>query len=365
MIYLLLISIFTLGQLFLPQIFAQNEEEQHFEDTVQIEELVCNASDPASFKECIQRIRNNEVPLLKIIKPIICESRNDCEFDLSRINADVIIHTTNPENKILRKNDYSYTLFKIEDSGGLRFTNLIIEDEEDKPCGAGVSCPPLITLKSTEKITFEKMYFLKTRGVTVSSVDSTGLIIKDSNFSGSQKSAVQISSTLFQEGIKIENNTFEGNTGQAIDFQTQSLGVNPASIVLNTFVNNHAKGAFSNCVYPCVGSQLKITGPTVNLVVSRNIVSGGRDTAFDIAGLYASGIEIGNNNVSRLSVFCNQVSGNRGSGIVEAPPFSKLSEINISGNKIWNNGLNLNIPVATIQKDNCFSEKCTLACFSN
>jgi hypothetical protein len=353
MIYFLLTIILFLFPFLAPPISAQ--------DTLQLQEYSCNAPDPTALKNCIVEVKKNGTPLIKITKPFVCDSRDACAFVLSEINTDLTIRST-AKNLILRTKDYSYNLFTIENSSGIKFVDIPIIEENKNSCIQGIICPPTVSVKNSTNLQFNNISFKQTHGTSLKIVDSKNITIINSSFTDSFKTALEVSSTGFSEGITIQNNLFEGNASNALIFQTAALPDRRSSVIGNRFNNNHAKGVYTNCTFPCTGSQVRILGPSANLDFTQNTVVGGQNTIFDAVGLYSSGIEVGNQDLSDISLFCNEISGNRGSGIVESPPFKNLSGIVISENKIWGNGLNINTPIAKIDENNCYTRECKLSC---
>lgn len=362
MILTLLIPILISAFLIASPLQVQSQNANQTSDTIHLEEFACKAIDPKSLKFCIEQAKTINVPLVKIDAPIICTNRQDCSFGFNEINTNTIFYSTRPENKIIRREDFSYTLFLITNSSGLEFSQLIFEDEGQNPCPQATICPDIISIKNSRNITIGGTLFNKSRGAGVLISNSRDITVKGSNFFNGYQAGVKVASTIPTESIIIEGNNFEGNAGEGVIFQSLSLSDTPSSIESNTFTNNHAKGAFSDCTYPCVGSQLSIIGQTGNLNINRNKIQGGVDTVFDLLGLYASGIEIGSSNISQVKIYCNKISGNRGSGIAQSAPTQNTAPVLIDENKIWGNGLNLNIPVAKIEANNCFNKECTLAC---
>ena len=344
----------------LSSIYAQ-EPPTSISENLRLEEYACNAFDPASFKACLQEAKNTSLPFIKIIAPIICETRNDCTFELKNISSNLRISPLNDQAKFIRREDYGYTVFNMENSSKVEFVGLTFEDEGVNGCFIGSTCNPFFIVKNSSDIIFDKVTFQKTHGASLLIENSRNTTVTNSNFKNSYRTGVEVKTTGFTQNIKIENNTFEGNSGTGLVFQAQSLA-GESTIKSNKFTNNHSAGAYSNCVYPCIGAQIKIPGPTSNLRVFQNTVVGGINTAFDNLGLYASGIEISGSNLSNTTLICNEISSNRGSGIVQTTPFVNIKEVSVSENKIWGNGLNLNIPTVTADENNCFTKECKLSC---
>lgn len=333
-------------------------------DLVQVKEFACEAYDPKTLKDCFTA--ETFAPIIKIIAPIQCKSKQECQFDLSTVKEGVVILATKPENKILRSEDYAYTLFTINNSPGLQFRDIYFEDFDTTPCVLGTECSPHVVISNSKNITIQNAQFNKTHGTSISINNSSNITITNSQFKSAQKHAIAVTSTTPMEGIRIDKNTFENNGGNAIIFQGNSAQAKGSTIINNTITNNHAKGSYASdaatCTYPCIGSQLKISGPTSNLVIHKNQISGGGNTVFDTVGLYTSGIEIGSRGISNLTLTCNSISDNRGSGVVQAKPISNSSNIRLSKNKIWQNGLSVNTVSAVVDPDNCYTSTCSLSC---
>lgn len=337
-------------------------QEPQVADNLRLEEFACLARDPASFKSCLIESKSTSVPVIKIIAPIICQSASDCAFEIKDSTSSLEISPSRPENKFLRKGDFSYTLLNISGSSNINLEGLTFEDDGSTPCPQGISCPPFASIKSSSSVSLNKVSFIKTKGPSLTINNSRQITITESNFKESFKTGIEIKTQGFTQSLKILNNNFENNSGSGLIFQAPGAGVNSSEISRNRFINNHSGGAYSNCLYPCVASQLKIAGPSSNIKISANTILGGVNTALDSLGLFVSGIEIGGQNISNTNLNCNEITGNRGSGIVQAPPLSNINNVSVSENKLWNNGLNLNIPTVTPSDDNCYTQECKLSC---
>lgn len=330
-------------------------------ENLRLEEYACRARDAESFKACLVEARQTGVPFIRIDAPIICESRTDCEFNMSNMKSFLKIAPAAPEFKFIRSSDFGYTLLNIQNSGQIELASLTFEDQSETGCPQGTTCPPLISINTSTNIKLDKVTFNKTQNTSVKIADTRGIEIYNSTFKDSYRSAVEISTANFTDGLRIENNTFENNAGAALIFQSNSLG-SQSLVQNNNFINNHSNGAYADCTYPCTGAQIKINGPTSNLRIAKNSITGGINTALDSLGLYASGIEIAGQNIKSTALYCNEITGNRGSGIVQVPPFINITGVTISENKLTGNGLNLNIPTVPADDTNCYTKECKLAC---
>lgn len=364
MLHLLLSFVFLISQLSInPIVYAQLDPSQQTRDTLFLDEFACAASDPPSLKKCIEEVKQTRMPLVKIVAPIICTNPQECNFEFKNIKTDTTFFAAKTDFKIIRKNDFSYPLFTIDGSSGIRLYEITFEDQGEGACPPGTLCPELLAVKASSNISIDRSDFLNIRGNAVKVTDARNVSIINSIFKNGFKTGIEVASALPTENIVIQGNTFEDNAGSAVLFQGISLSDRQSSITANTFTNNHSKGAYLDCIYPCTGSQVRISGPSANLRFTQNKVTGGFDTIFDTLGLYSSGVEIGNTSLSNISFFCNEISGNRGSGIVQSAPFRDIVAVSISESKIWGNGLNLNVPTANVSEDNCYTQECKLTCF--
>ena len=141
MLHLIVAAIFLLSPFFVQPAYSQ--------DQLQLKEYACLASNPQTFKDCLQEAKDTGVPLIKITKPIICGNRQDCSFELIGSGRSFQISPSGPENKFIRRGDFSYTLLNIESSSNMTLKDLTFEDEGTAPCPAGTICPPLITIKNS------------------------------------------------------------------------------------------------------------------------------------------------------------------------------------------------------------------------
>lgn len=363
----MIITIISLVFLFLVPLIpvrAQTDASLQSKDTLSLEEFACIAKNPATLKECINQVRTIKVPLVKIDAPIICASQNDCAFDFTGINTDTTFYATRTENKIIRSNDFSYTVFNIDNSSGLKFSGLTFQDDGISDCPQGTVCPPVVVINKSGKIIIERTSFADLKGTALFVSDSRTVTIDRSNFSDGLKDGIRISSSKPTGGINITGNNFDGISGNAVSYQAVSTNGPLSTITSNTFTNNHAKGFYENCTYPCTGSQVRIIGPTSNLQFRQNKITGGLNTIFDSLGLYPSGLEIGSTNINNLRIYCNEISGNLGSGIVQPSPVTGSGQISVDGNKIWGNGLDMNTVSANITETNCYNDQCNLSCMT-
>ncbi len=327
-------------------------------DIVQLREVACKAQDIQSFKNCIEQARSKIVPIIKLDAPLACRNRSECQFDFSQIPGGVIVESTKPENKIVRSQDYGYTLFTANNSAQLHFTDLIIEDQDTTPCPQGMDCPPVISVNNSSNVTFKHLIFNNTHGTSLAITESRYISVTGSQFNSSLEKALEITSKGSSENMIVEGNTFRDNGSNALIFQIQSPSDKRSSIANNRFVNNHSKASYpEDCKYPCIGSQLRIKGPTSYLDVKNNLISDNPSKSSNVVGLYTSGLELESNGLFHLNISCNDINNNRASGIVQTQPVVLFGDIQVNHNKIWDNGINVNTP--PIKEDtNCYSNQC-------
>lgn len=349
----LLLALLISASLILPQTVRA-------QDALQLEEFACLASNPETFQNCLNDVSKTGVPLIKITQSIICTSPGSCSFKLQNSGQTFTISSSSAENKFIRQNDFSYTLLTFENSANITLRGLSFEDQGTTGCPQATVCPPLVSAKNTLNLTFDNLNFFKTRGPSLQVLNSRSVTVSNSHFRNSFKTGLEVINQKATDSIRIEGNTFENNAGTALIYQVPS--VTPSSVSANKFINNHSQGAYSNCAFPCTGAQVKILTSSANLNFGKNTIAGGPDTFFDSIGLYASGIEVSGQNIYNANLYCNEISGNRGSGIVQSGPFRNITNISVTENKIFGNGLNMNIPTATTDTNNCYTRECQISC---
>jgi parallel beta-helix repeat protein len=122
----------------------------------------------------------------------------------------------------------------------------------------------------------------------------------------------------------------------------------------NTLQHNHHVALFDVCNGLCPGGQIDMQDNSSLQIYSNQIIDGQID--LNNATGQTDGIEIANQNTN-VTITNNQISNNLGWG-VGADPGATGSNFRITGNKIYNNGVNLyGLPGAGIQESgDCFTQ---------
>ena len=192
MLYLILLSLFLISQLLTPTVFAQTDPSGQARDTLFLDELACQAKDPAGVKKCIEEVKNTKIPLVKITAPIICKSPLECNFEIKNIKTDTIFFAAKSEFAIIRENDFSYPVFTIEGSSGIRFYEMNFEDRGQGGCPLGTLCPTMLSIKSSDNIQIDRSEFLNIRGNAASVSDSRHISVVNSSFLNGFKTGLEV-----------------------------------------------------------------------------------------------------------------------------------------------------------------------------
>jgi hypothetical protein len=107
----------------------------------------------------------------------------------------------------------------------------------------------------------------------------------------------------------------------------------------NTLNHNHHVALFDNCGGLCPGGQIDMLNNTSLLIYSNQINNGKID--LNNATGQTDGIEIANQNTD-VTITNNIIANNLGWGVGVDPGATGTNFI-ISGNKIYNNGININV----------------------
>lgn len=300
------------------------------EKSQQAYDVACEISDVPTLQDCIKRAKNKEYDLIKIIKIIECQSKDDCAIDLSGVEKAIKIYgITNTDTGFKRTGNFDYSLFTIKNSKDIVIGSFLIDDTSEGGCPG--SCPPAIVIENSTNIIVDQLSAKSVKSTAISVKDASSIAIKDSVFTDSSSAALLFSAD----------------------------GTN--SITNNTFMHNHKDALYEACRGICTGAQVYIMSNTKNVAISRNIIKDGRIDLFDPLGLYASGIDISGEGVENIMISCNKVYDNTGNGIVVNQQ-SSTKNITIEKNTIYGNGIDLNVstqPQNTIQ-NNCFDFSCKI-----
>lgn len=331
-------------------------------DSINFGDLSCKAKNTDEFKKCLEDVKNGVFPLIRLTENLECRSKQECEFSLEGVVSQVTI--AGDKTVIKRSENFNYSIFNFSKSANIKLTNISFDEGDGSGCpGFGQVCQPVINIQDSQNIVIQNLRVHGARESAIKITNSASVAVMGSQILNSYKNAIQVSLPNLIEGVVIDGNTFENNGSSAVVFSGISLATSPSKIRANTFKKNHSKAVYTSCTFPCSAGQLLIKSGTTNLLIENNIITDGTAGMFDRFGLYPSGIEVPGADSQSVIISCNMISNNKGSGIVQTGTVRANNNTVIQDNKIFDNGINLNVQSAYLE-DNCFYKDCRVACSS-
>jgi len=305
----------------------------------------CDVSDVNTLVSCVAAVRSGTTANVRFTAIVNCTGTNTCLVDFTSVHGPVTLFgAPGVAAGFLRTDTYSYPILRVNSASNITIANLIFDEGPDDPActpyqvnGSNYNYPCLstIVIDGSSNITLEQLSVLhsKNHGIEISA--DQGVTIQDSQildvgvfgiWSGSNQS--QTSSN-----VTIANNLIQDVKSNGIFLSYTSNTI----IRNNTLKHNHRVALFNVCNGLCPGGQLDMLDNTSLQVYSNEI----RDGQIDLnnATGQTDGIEIGEQDQD-VTITNNEITNNLGPGIV-ANVGTMGSNFLISGNKIYNNGINL------------------------
>lgn len=371
-----LFLILIVGGIIAGVILLKTKTPQIFKSKASNETSTCYAADTATLQSCMNKVKSGRSSNVTIAGMIDCTNsqQNSCSFSLSHIDRKVsIIGKEGFESGFKRKKFFNYNIFNITNSSNIILQNLIFDDDFNQGCPGSCNAPVAVT--SSQNINLEKLIFKRPKPWAVSILSSSGVTVQNSQFLSAEIFGVWIPSTAdpLSDNIHIDNNYFEDTRSTAITIGgVKGNYDNSNTISGNTFVHNHCDAVFKTCGTsgnePCSGGQFVVETKTDHLLIENNIVKDGilnackplnEPAPSDLLEARTNGIEFTFSGYHDVIVRNNIIHDVTGTGIVANVPVENVSNITISGNKLYNIGLSpIVFPGANIVGDNCSTENC-------
>jgi hypothetical protein len=308
--------------------------QQNSNTTMQVDDFVCRAADNQAFKSCISKVKSKEAQIITVTKEIVCKSREDCEFTFEGITNLQIFGLDRSRTGFKRINSFDYNIFTIDNSTNIKIGDLFFKDDESNFC-SGEQCRGVMLIKNSDNLQITSLFLSNVAGVGIELQNTKQALIKGSKIVRSNAQSIVVNNS---QNIVIEKNQISDAASNAIIFSATSSGSGSSAILNNELIRNHKDAVYAPCESPCAGGQIRINDGTSNLQITGNTIKDGKIEKYDGLGLYVSGIDINGSGSSNINISCNNISNNRGNGIV-GKGFEKVS---LRGNTIYGNGLNLN-----------------------
>jgi parallel beta-helix repeat protein len=303
----------------------------------------CDVSDVGSLGICVAAVRSGATTNVRFAAMVNCSGNGTCLVDLANVHGPVTFFGAPGVNAgFLRTDTYSYPILRLSGASDLTIANLTFDEGPDDPACTPYQvngsytypCQSTIIITNSSNIVLAQVRVLHSKNHAIQFSATLGLTIQDSQvqdagvfgiWSGSDQS-------LTSNNVSITNNLIQDvkSNGIFLSF-TQNTTIRG-----NTLKHNHRVALFNNCNGLCPGNQLLIQNNSSLQIYSNEI----RDGQIDLnnATGQAGGIEIWQN--EDVIITNNEITNNLGPGI-SANPGTIYTNFLITGNKIYNNGINL------------------------
>ena len=305
----------------------------------------CDVSDVNTLVSCVAAVHSGTAANVRFTAMVNCSGTNTCLVDLTNVHGPVTLFgEPGVAAGFLRTDTYSYPILRVNSASNITIANLTFDEGPDDPActpyqvnGSNYNYPCLstIVIDGSSNITLEQVSVLhsKNHGIEISS--DQGVTIQDSQildvgvfgiWSGSNQS--QTSSS-----VTIANNLIQDVKSNGIFLSYTSNTI----IRNNTLKHNHRVALFNTCNGLCPGGQIDMLDNSSLQIYSNEI----RDGLIDLnnATGQTDGIEIGEQDQD-VTITNNEITNNLGAGIL-ANVGTIGSNFLITGNKVYNNGINL------------------------
>ena len=321
----------------------------------------CDVSDVSTLDTCVAAVHSGATTNVRFTAMVNCSGNGTCLVDLSNVRGPITFFgEAGITAGFLRTDTYTYPILNLGGASNLTFANLTFDEGPDDPACAPYQvngsytypCQSTISINSASNIVLEQVSVLHSKDHAIAVAATQGLTIQDSLiedagvfgiWTGSDQSSIS-------SNISITNNLIQDveSNGIFLSF-TQNTTISG-----NTLQHNHHVALFDVCNGLCPGGQIDMQDNSSLQIYSNQIIDGQID--LNNATGQTDGIEIANQNTN-VTITNNQISNNLGWG-VGADPGATGSNFRITGNKIYNNGVNLyGLPGAGIQESgDCFTQ---------
>ena len=307
----------------------------------------CKASDAATLRDCVTRLRQGTSDMLEVTTLITCSGPDACLIDLVDINRHLVIFGTPGASAGFRRIDsYAYPIVNLFHASKVTIANLIFDEGPDGACDA---CASTIGIHDASDLLLDRLTLLHGKSHAIAIIAARNLIIRNSLIEDAGVFGIW-SGISQSSNVLVENNSFKDVQSNAMFWSF----TDSTTIRRNTFRHNHRVALFNECDGLCPGGQLDILISNHLLIGSNRILDGVID--LNNATGQVGGIEM-DRSLHDVTIRNNEIANNRGVGISVNPEASDLANIVITGNNLFGNGVPLsgfeNRPIEV--SNNCLS----------
>ena len=304
----------------------------------------CDVSDVSTLETCVAAVRSGATTNVRFTATVNCSGNGTCLVDLTNVHGPIsFFGEAGVTAGFLRTDTYTYPILNLSGASDLTFANLTFDEGPDNPACTPYQvngsytypCQSTISINNASNIVLEQVSVLHSKDHAIAASATQGLTIQDSLiedagvfgiWTGSDQSSIS-------SNISITNNLIQDveSNGIFLSF-TQNTTISG-----NTLQHNHHVALFDVCNGLCPGGQIDMLNNSSLQIYSNQIINGQID--LNNATGQTDGIEIANQNTN-VTITNNQIANNLGAGIAPDPGTTG-SNFRITGNKIYNNGVNL------------------------
>ncbi len=320
----------------------------------------CDVSDVSTLGSCVAAVRSGATANVRFTAMVPCSGKGACLVDLTNVHGPITFFGAAGVNAgFLRTDSYSYPILNLSGASDLTIAKLTLDEGPDDPACTPYQvngsytfpCQSTINIDHCSNIVLEQVSVLHSKNHAIQFSATQGLTIQDSQVQDAGVFGIWsgYNQSLTSSNVSIANNLIQDvkSNGIFLSF-TQNTTIRG-----NTLKHNHRVALFNSCNGLCPGNQLLIQNNSSLQIYSNEI----RDGQIDLnnATGQTGGIEIWQN--QDVIITNNEITNNLGPGI-SANPGTMYTNFLITGNKIYNNGINLyNISGTGIQElGDCFTQ---------
>ena len=281
--------------------------------------------------------------MIRVSSTISCSGANTCSIDLSNVQRPVVVFGETGAAGFLRTDSYSYPLVNISNADSVTVANLTFDEgPADPTCdpveGSGGNysfpCASTIAVGLSNLVSLDRLTLLHAKFHAIQITASRAVSVTNSQILDTGVFGIWTGANASQRstGLSFDNNLIRDvrSNGMFISF-TDSTTVRHT-----TFDHDHRVALFNNCNGLCPGGELDIAANDHLRVESNQFLNAIID--LNNATGQAGGLEI-QGDCQNTFVSNNEFAHIRGAGAA-ADPGVILTNFVISGNKLYDNGIN-------------------------
>lgn len=304
----------------------------------------CDVSDVSTLTSCVAGVRSGSTTNVRFTTMVNCSGNDTCLVDLTNVHGPITFFgAAGVTAGFLRTDTYTYPILNLNGASDLTFANLTFDEGPDDPActpyqmnGSEIyPCRSTIEIDESSNIVFEQVSILHSKDHAIAFAATQGITIQDSQIQDAGVFGIWTdrNPSISSSNISITNNLIKDVKSNGI-FLSYAQNT---TIKGNTLQHNHHVALFDVCGGLCPGGQIDMLNNTSLQIYSNQIIDGQID--LNNATGQTDGIEIANQNTD-VTITNNIIANNLGWG-VGADPGATGTNFVITGNKIYNNGVNL------------------------